>query len=1450
MKKPTQTDQSPFEKHINHSFIMKFFSVMGLLILTGLFLFSGISTGHAAEGGTVFTGGGLQSGADTVKDELDESGVIQDGDVKSTIITIIEYFLKFIGIILVIIIIYSGFKLIFSQGEDDEVESAKKTILYAFIGVVLIVMSYTIVGFITGIADDANSNSNSNIASTNTGTGASSTSTNTGTGTSSTSTGEGNVPSGTIDQEETIQNQGENIIETISDLEDIVQGGGSAQTSDITEIQDQIAEIFTNAPQSEELTQNEQNIQNILNAIADDPTNLEPIQQLQDAVEAFLRTVAKIPEIRARIAYTYSARTVPVTVSLSGDQSYVIQKSKTIQKTLSENDYYWYAIGPNNERIELGRKMNTHFEISGKKSEYKPGRYTFYLEATLHDEAKKPVSFPGKAQFSFVAKEPETQISFTATDGRKSGLQIEYTEDENKEGILFIPKVIPKDGRKIILYQWRFDKRVFETRKEEGIRFSFAEGRNHSVTLTVIDNAGVKTKISNKVIIKKAVAYFSLKKDPYQLGEEIIFSGAKSKTTSAYIVEYLWKIVDENNALVHTSEDKEFVTAFNTPGQYTASLSIIDSEGEKDDSYVSFVIESKAPKGHFSFSAPQKGYPALREFDASKSFDYVNAPLTYSWDFDTDGVFEEENISSPIVSYTYPEARKYIATLRVKNKFGKETQVQKNITIRSTLNAEIEVSPEVSQVDTPILFTPTSNTGTAFQWNFGDGRTETSGKKEISHAFTKAGKYKQSLTVHDENNAKISVYKNIFIAEKDTLIAVQKIHINKRAVEYSEDICGTGKNGFTVLRSDKISFSGNESLNRDGSTQNIEYIWNFPENTVFKKPSVQWVFPKISNETCFEVSLQVKDIHTNKKSPPETLYFKVENSLPSLTGFFIQERKRNITPVSISLSAKANDKDGKIVKYSWWATQVGESQTKVGLHSTAENKTILIIPRTGEEGDKQQYIFHVEAEDNSGGIILSDDELGESESFETKTAVDKSPKVSLSQDKKTIKMGDTVVFTAESKNWGNQDITDEATFKWDFDGDNVFDDISSGSIVSHKYKAFGNFIPRVKVIYKGLATSKEGAVRVEKTEIFPRAAFLYKKTADTETTTIQFSSKNSVFDKTISGNALKYEWDFDTSVDSDGDGNSKNDIDSTEKNPEFLYPTDQKSAKVLLRVFDSVGGSDTVTHQVKFSEISGILGSFSPDSTKNIQRIWLGENGENGKGLHLKLDSITGKWKNIGDQEFFFNPDTEEWVKSFLNTNGETQRIAFKFDEDEQKWYDSSENEKPEGLKLIYDELTGKWINIGDSHFKKNEETNEWEKFDEEGNVIPKSKYENTSESWNDIIERLGDKINDSLRMLTSTTSTKLDLYGGEKEMTLGEKFQVFAFIKNLDASLYEGPVVFSVTTGQGTFSPETAQSVGGRASTWFTADSIGTVVITVKTPDTLSHEISETLQYEILDNE
>lgn len=93
----------------------------------------------------VFNGGGVDAGLS----EAEGVTGIADGDPREVIIRILKTVLDFLALFAMIMIIIAGFYLVFSFGDDDNKEKAKKIIYYTLIGLVVILFSRVIVSLVT-----------------------------------------------------------------------------------------------------------------------------------------------------------------------------------------------------------------------------------------------------------------------------------------------------------------------------------------------------------------------------------------------------------------------------------------------------------------------------------------------------------------------------------------------------------------------------------------------------------------------------------------------------------------------------------------------------------------------------------------------------------------------------------------------------------------------------------------------------------------------------------------------------------------------------------------------------------------------------------------------------------------------------------------------------------------------------------------------------------------------------------------------------------------------------------------------------------------------------------------------------------------------------------------------------------------------------------------------------
>ncbi len=129
--------------------------VAASIALVGASLFGVVAVAYAGSGANIDANlcQGISLDANTVNtagtapaDTCSEAGA--NDRVNNIIKTIINIFSLVVGVVSVIMIIIGGFKYITSGGESSNVTSAKNTILYAIIGLVVVALAQILVRFV------------------------------------------------------------------------------------------------------------------------------------------------------------------------------------------------------------------------------------------------------------------------------------------------------------------------------------------------------------------------------------------------------------------------------------------------------------------------------------------------------------------------------------------------------------------------------------------------------------------------------------------------------------------------------------------------------------------------------------------------------------------------------------------------------------------------------------------------------------------------------------------------------------------------------------------------------------------------------------------------------------------------------------------------------------------------------------------------------------------------------------------------------------------------------------------------------------------------------------------------------------------------------------------------------------------------------------------------------
>lgn len=1203
------------------------------------------------------------SGLTAYAQNLDEGGsglVIPSGDVEisssiskdsfgDVIIGMVNYFIGFLGVLATIAFVYAGVLWVLSGGNEESITKAKKIMTYAALGIVVVLLSYSAVRFITGSAGTSGGDgeaphpggpgecySNQDCApgltcawilDDNTGQGENTCVTPTAgrvcrddvdcpTGFKCGDNGRcyphdrPGLENGTqgSESEPAVNENMDEIDELMNGLEDDLDISGledeleeyiegqinsgnienilsedppSFNGEPLTDseirtlerlldglerlklIKEELNELDDIRPHSKEINESYDETVAALDELMNDPTDKIKFRRFSTKYKKLKELIRKFPVVKARAWVIPGSGNVPFTVQFDGLDS-IDPTGGTIE------EYEWTL----NDEV-IGSESVIIYEFTEANT------YAIKLRVSTSqiDEDGFKTAMDGVSVVRVRANPPSAQVKFRI-NGAEAFDIFHVTLDEGQAGLSFDPSPTePALGRIIEEYEWFYGDTMSEIRSvPTTVIHTYNDAGEYFVKLKVTDNLKVEDKRIVKLFVKSLAADIRISPPSGNVNTEFNFTGIGSRSDDGILKSFEWEIQDPEGRTIFDSEEHTFSHRFNRPGIYDVSLLITDITGAKDKLVKELEIISRSPIANFAFEASEQNHPNRFEFNAIDSYDPDESDsITYSWDFDGDGNFEILNSTDALEIYEYNKVGEYRAKLQVEDAFGKRDQIEKKVSVKSVLSADIITDRRATRVGEPIELSVQSPNATAYLWEFGDGETESTEETTVSHTYNKTGKFTVKLNFFDAKDNENFATERILVGAGDEPLAVINYLINGRKPRMIEDLCGD-EPGTVVTRADLVRFDAKESINTDGSSRLLSYDWRFPGGQKGGDKDSTFKFEEVNLEgECFNVALVVRDQLTGKLSKEDKMYFKVINELPKITDFVISssEAEELITPAKIKLKVvNPKDTDGTIKKYKWWYYREGFPNEKMGVHNTSEPSTEMIITSFGEAGITNRYFFVLDIADNDNGIYNSDERFGEVSYMDVQNGPNLSPVAEFTMDKTTISVGDSITFISKSYDPQGEDLPRDA-FKWDFDGDGEFDDISTGSQVNRQFNTPGEFNVRMKVVYRGLSSSANKTVFVEATESLPQAAFTYS----VEGNTVTFDGGHTRFDPTLDDTMLRFEWDFDIKSDANGNGIKDDDVESTEIHTSYTYP-EKALYTVKLNVKDSLGMQGVVVRDV------------------------------------------------------------------------------------------------------------------------------------------------------------------------------------------------------------------------------------------------------------------------------
>ncbi|MBT5823794.1 PKD domain-containing protein [Candidatus Peregrinibacteria bacterium] len=809
-----------------------------------------------------------------------------------------------------------------------------------------------------------------------------------------------------------------------------------------------------------------------------------------------------------------------------------------------------------------------------------PAKSTIVLKANIGGEIKEIANFASRPIID------RGSLKVTEAEA-KNGIEFDLTGSEDGSGSLLSSVDWDFGDSETLSGPWAQDQNFKPTHL-------YGRPGTYNVSVTVTDSLGTKDKKYFTLYVASPAARISHTPKSGPVGQAFSFDGGASSTDIGTISSYQWTITDSAGGQISES-GSNFNRAFQDPGVYTVTLQIEDGSGDIDSTSVEILVESQAPVVSFDYEVLNPQNPGTIMFDASDTFDPdQNDTLTLTWEIDAvsgvDYRFIEQSADGEELTVQFLNTGDYDVTLVAQDDHVGDLQQSssftRNVLIDSVLDVDLEVSGDAARHlgengETTVSFVAKSQNATAFEIDFNDGSSDfteslTAASANFTHTYDKSGIFYVTLTALDDDNNRNLITRRVYISEADSPIAVLEVTSNGEDIGFGDSLTGNVNTRFT--------FDASNSINTDGSNNDLDYSWNFGDGTTSNQSSATHTYDE---HAIFTVTLTVSDKEDATIKSDSVVEINIIDLPPRIRSISAIPDSFE-TPAKVSISVDAVDEDGDIAFVKGWYYDVDNSAKELGTVIAQSLNFSLTVNTNGEEDEEHEYGFAAEVTDSDNNVVSSFDSLSDSPTLTFTNGPNESPVAAFSVDRNSIYLGDEIIFSSSS-----YDPDGEILFHWwDLEGDGFFNnDAEEGNSFAFvpTQVATDGIDVQLKVEDDSGATATSDTVRifVDAISEAPEARFF----ADVDSTVVTFRN-NSFIDEENGAELQGVYWDFDLSKDTNGNGVPDDDLDSLEDVDSHDYEA-LGNYEVKLTVVDSTGQEDTLVQEIAVMEAEDPEADFS-----------------------------------------------------------------------------------------------------------------------------------------------------------------------------------------------------------------------------------------------------------------
>lgn len=280
------------------------------------------------------------------------------------------------------------------------------------------------------------------------------------------------------------------------------------------------------------------------------------------------------------------------------------------------------------------------------------------------------------------------------------------------------------------------------------------------------------------------------------------------------IVSYEWDLNNDGSF-----DDATGVTTsktFSAGGSTTVKVRVTDKFGQTDTAMETFTV-NEYPTASLTHSPSEPNEGTTVSFDASGASDPDGSIVSYEWDFDNDGAFDDETGRNP--SHVYPNGGDKTVGLKVTDDNGATDSITQTFHVNQFPTASFSHSPTEPNEGEPTTYDASGSSDSdgsisTYEWDFDDDGTfeESLSSPTKTHSFANGGDKTVNLRVTDDDGATSDAVSQTFHVN----------HIPTASFTISPD---------PVVRNESATFDASGSSDPDGTVGLYEWDWDYNGST-------------------------------------------------------------------------------------------------------------------------------------------------------------------------------------------------------------------------------------------------------------------------------------------------------------------------------------------------------------------------------------------------------------------------------------------------------------------------------------------------------------------------------------------------------------------------------------------------------------------------------------------